>query len=258
MADGVFIQRKFKDLEARKAALESEIADLVGTKDQGKNSIVILDEVRSALQKVLRRFHTLSVPLQRDILRQVISEIRLTPTELKIVLFGKTEIDDSEWDQETSLLTTGSYVGRNGSPKLPTYEPNRTGSQLVDTTINPARDFLNDKEFLLQKYSVEGANLAYIARVTGLSRTAIKDRIRELGAERPEGVPILKGQVPYGWRVVNGQLVPHKGEQEIISKLVELRATGMSYGKTAIWLNENGIKTKNGGKWGRPQGLRTS
>lgn len=26
----------------------------------------------------------------------------------------------------------------------------------------------------------------------------------------------------------------------------------MSYGKIANWLNENGIKTKNGAKWDRP------
>jgi hypothetical protein len=141
---------------------------------------------------------------------------------------------------------------KDGSPKLPTYEPGRGGPELVDTTVNPARDFLNDKDFLLQKYSVEGANLAYIARVTGLSKTAIKDRIREMGAERPEGVPILRGQVPYGWRMVNGQLVVHKGEQELITKMVELRQTGLSYGKIAHWLNENGIKTKNGAKWDRP------
>lgn len=85
-----------------------------------------------------------------------------------------------------------------------------------------------------------------------MSKTAIKNRIRELGAERLEGVPVLKGQVPYGWRIVNGQLVPHKGEQEIIAKLAELRQTGMSYGTLANWLNENGVKTKNGGKWDRP------
>jgi hypothetical protein len=52
--------------------------------------------------------------------------------------------------------------------------------------------------------------------------------------------------------VVNGQLLPHKSEQGVIAKLRDLRQAGMSYGKLAHWLNENGVKTKNGAKWDRP------
>jgi hypothetical protein len=46
----------------------------------------------------------------------VISGIRVTPKELKIVLFGKGEIDDADEEQRAGVLFTGSYDGRNGSP----------------------------------------------------------------------------------------------------------------------------------------------
>lgn len=130
LADGVFIQKKFKDLESRKAQLEVEIGGLMGSKESARDSIVVLDEIKKTLQQVLKRFHTLSVALQRDLLRQVISEILITPTQLKIVLFGKAKFDDSEWDQGQGLLTTGSYVGRNGSSGR-----TRTADQVINSHL---------------------------------------------------------------------------------------------------------------------------
>lgn len=50
-----------------------------------------------------------------------------------------------------------------------------------------------------------------------------------------------------------GLLVPHLGEQAILSDMVKLRQLGKSFGDIADWLNQNEVKTKNGSsKWDRP------
>lgn len=96
---------------------------------------------------------------------------------------------------------------------------------------------------------MEGANLAYIAKVSGASRTSIKDQIRERGLERSEGTRVLTVQVPYGWKLRNGQLVEHKGEQDAIALMARLKTEGKSLREIGAALDLAGIKTKRGGFW---------
>ena len=96
---------------------------------------------------------------------------------------------------------------------------------------------------------MKGANLAYIAKVTGASRTAIKEQIRELGLERSPDAKVLTGQVPFGWKLRNGQLVEHKGELEAVAMMRSLQAEGRSLRQICAALDTAGIKTKRGRAW---------
>lgn len=96
---------------------------------------------------------------------------------------------------------------------------------------------------------VEGENLTYIAKVLGASRTSIKDQIRERGLKRLAGVKLLTGQVPYSWKLRNGQLVEHKGEQQTIALMARLKADGKSLREICAELDRAGVKTKRGGPW---------
>jgi Recombinase len=125
--------------------------------------------------------------------------------------------------------------------------------QVTDTTINYEAKNLIDKDFLYPKYMVEGANLAYIADLAGVSKTTVKDRVKSFGLKRQDEGPRLRGQVPYPWRLVKGKLVEHLAEQKIIGQMVVKRDDGASYGDLVDWLNDNGVRTKNGaGRWDRP------
>ncbi|MCX6126568.1 MAG: recombinase family protein [Proteobacteria bacterium] len=62
----------------------------------------------------------------------------------------------------------------------------------------------------------------------------------------------LRGQVPFGWRNVGGQLKPHREEQKTLDELWRLRQSGKSYGELVEWLTAKGARTKNGGRWDRP------
>ena len=132
---------------------------------------------------------------------------------------------------------------------LPAYEPKASRGQILDITINPQRNFLNDKEFLYQKYTVEGSNIGFISQISGLSKTTIKEKIKQYGLEKNKNIKPLLGQVPYGWRVVKGQLVTHKGEQEVVQKMSMLSKKGKSLRQIAKYLQDNGVRPKNGTKW---------
>jgi hypothetical protein len=145
------------------------------------------------------------------------------------------------------------YCEWDGSSGAPSYEPSCPDVQVIDTTVNYEGKNLNDKDFLYQKYTVEGANLAYIADLAGVSKTTVKDRVNLFGLKRSADRQRLRGQVPYGWRLVKGKLVEHLGEQKIIGQMVLKRDEGASYGDLVDWLNGDSVKTKNGvGKWDRP------
>ncbi|MEZ4871342.1 MAG: hypothetical protein R2827_03660 [Bdellovibrionales bacterium] len=61
------------------------------------------------------------------------------------------------------------------------------------------------------------------------------------------------GQVPFGYRVQRGQLVPHLKEQATISQMVALREDGCSFGQIVDHLNSNEVPTKNRTRaWDRP------
>jgi len=57
------------------------------------------------------------------------------------------------------------------------------------------------------------------------------------------------GDVPYGFDCIQGKLVENHQEQEVISKILELRANGYSMRNIASTLNEDGILTKRGKHW---------
>ena len=125
--------------------------------------------------------------------------------------------------------------------------------QITDTTANYVVQKYKDKDFLYQEYTVEGANLAYIAKLSGVSKTTVKKRVKSSGLIRQDNRPRLQGQVPYGWRLLKGRLVKHLREQKNIAEMAAKRTDGASYGDLVDWLNENEMKTKNGArKWDRP------
>jgi len=83
---------------------------------------------------------------------------------------------------------------------------------------------------------------------------SIAKYLLEVGIEpRAERLPRQRqGQIPFGMKMRGGQLTVHVGEHAIVLKLLQMRAEGKSHSDLVDWLNANGIRTKNGGKWDRP------
>jgi site-specific DNA recombinase len=56
-------------------------------------------------------------------------------------------------------------------------------------------------------------------------------------------------RAPYGYRVVAGSIVPHKGEQHVLSDIHAARKQGVSLRKIVTDLNERRIPAAQGGPW---------
>ncbi len=94
-----------------------------------------------------------------------------------------------------------------------------------------------------------------IAREKGCVRSTVRSALIELGFKTQDRKELHcnKGQVPFGFRVVHGNLVPHNGEISAIQEMIKMKNSGASYGDIAIWLNSKQVPTKNRtGQWDRP------
>jgi len=75
-----------------------------------------------------------------------------------------------------------------------------------------------------------------------------------VGAVRPKKHPISGelinyGQVPFGFRDVNGTLHPNPLEQFVLQSIRKMRDEGASLNHIANYLTTSGVPTKNGGRW---------
>ena len=94
-----------------------------------------------------------------------------------------------------------------------------------------------------------------IAREKGCARSTVSVALRKLGIaiKARSDLQCSKGQVPFGFRIVKGNVVTHGGEATVLDQMADLKKTGASYGEIASWLNNQGVKTKNGARqWDRP------
>jgi hypothetical protein len=89
----------------------------------------------------------------------------------------------------------------------------------------------------------------YIAKAAGLSKTALKDQIRDQGLKRSLDLPVLRGQVPYGWKVQKDGLMEHKRELAAIVLMKQLKEGGKSLREIGRVLDASGNKPKCGKSW---------
>ena len=106
------------------------------------------------------------------------------------------------------------------------------GGQAIDTSTAMGRFFLT-----------------VLAGAAEMERNLVRERTRAaMDHKRTQGQRI-SGQAPFGYRFVDGQVVPDPVEQKTLNKAVTMRLAGMSYAKIAKALNQEGDRTRNGRPW---------
>lgn len=122
-------------------------------------------------------------------------------------------------------------------------------SNIIDFFYEPE---VLSRDFLYQKYVVEGLSCVEISRSVASSRTTILKRLKEHNIPVREIGKNLKRKrgVAYGQKVEKMQTLAHKRELEVIAQMKRLRDQGHSYRKIADILNAMGVPTKmKKGKW---------
>ena len=129
---------------------------------------------------------------------------------------------------------------------------------LVDTIEFIHTPLWKDKNFLAQRYVTEGRSISQIAAETLSSKAAVRDALLEFGFKlKGQGKPGLRpSQLPYGYRMSDGLMVAHLGEQRVIASVKKMVNDGLSYRKVCEFLTSVGVPTKNKGKSWQPEMIR--
>lgn len=132
------------------------------------------------------------------------------------------------------------------------------GAQVIDTIDFNFDPLWKDKHFLHQKYVLEGRSIAQIAAEIISSRVAIRNALIEFGIKRRQrGEPGKRpAQVPYGYRISNGLMVEHEGEQRILSAVLKMSARGLTLRQICEFLSKIGVPTKRRGQRWHPEMVR--
>jgi len=102
---------------------------------------------------------------------------------------------------------------------------------------------MKSESFLRQKYCLEGLSIDQIAAMTFSSKCTIRQTLKRFGIARRYDMPT--GRPPsYGYRRVQGRLIPCEAEQKILQQIAELRKQGFSYLKIADLLRAMKVPTK--------------
>lgn len=115
-----------------------------------------------------------------------------------------------------------------------------------------------NKDFLYQKYVIEGLSIAQIASQILSSRAAVRDDLIEFEIKRRErGKPGKRpAQVAYGYRTVKGEILQHEREQVVISVIRKMVNKGTPLREICEYLSIMGVPTKRRGVRWHPEMVR--
>lgn len=88
--------------------------------------------------------------------------------------------------------------------------------------------------------------LNVLASVSQWEREAIGERTKQAMAHMKDSGQYTGGQVPYGFKLVDGVLTEHDGEQAVLEAVRKYRARGMPLRKIAQVLADKGYKSRAG------------
>ena len=95
--------------------------------------------------------------------------------------------------------------------------------------------------------------LNILASVSQWEREIIAERTSDAMRHKQSQGEYIGGEVPYGFRLVAGELIEDEAEQEVIQKAKAYQSEGLSLRKIAAELDKQGIKTRRGSLFGANQ-----
>ena len=115
----------------------------------------------------------------------------------------------------------------------------------------PGRQLVASHRWLVEQYQKRGLSARQVAREAGVSHTTVLAAVRKLDVNGSghNGHCRVKGQVPFGYDLVDGCLVRNTQEQAAIRVMRQLRASGATLREVTEELNRRLVPTKNNGLW---------
>jgi site-specific DNA recombinase len=127
----------------------------------------------------------------------------------------------------------------------------------LDRLTRSVRDLGKLVEVYFQKYALLSVSeqidtrsaagrlvLNVLASVSQWEREVIGERTSQAMQHMKSEGKYTGGIAPYGYQLINGGLVEHEGEQQVVQLVQEYRARGLSLRKIATVLTEEGFKSR--------------
>lgn len=121
-------------------------------------------------------------------------------------------------------------------------------AKMFDTLKAAGKDFVSLSENFDTTTAFGRFAMDIIARLAQLESEQIGERTR-LGMVQAGKSGRHNGPPPFGYTIHKGVLEPLKRESKTASDIFMMRSQGLSYGRIAERLNEDGIRSKKGSTW---------
>jgi len=119
--------------------------------------------------------------------------------------------------------------------------------KLIETYFAPGKAALLSVSEQIDTRSAAGRLvLNILASVSQWERETIAERTRDAMRHKQANGEYIGGAAPYGFQLVNGELVADAAEQGVIQQARELRDSGLSLAAVAKELDRRGIQARNG------------
>ena len=119
--------------------------------------------------------------------------------------------------------------------------------KLIETDFAPGKAALLSVSEQIDTRSAAGRLvLNILASVSQWERETIGERTRDAMKHKQVNGEYIGGHAPYGFALVNGELVADAAEQGVIQQAKELRDSGLSLSAVAKELDRRGVQARNG------------
>lgn len=126
--------------------------------------------------------------------------------------------------------------------------------KLIEKYFAPGKSALLSVSEQIDTRSASGRLvLNILASVSQWEREIIAERTSDAMRHKQSQGEYIGGEVPYGFRLVDGDLLEDEAEQEVIQKAKAYQSEGLSLRKIAAELDKQGIKTRRGSLFGANQ-----
>ena len=146
------------------------------------------------------------------------------------------------------------YLMKNDIDGIVVYSLSRLGRRmkdvigLLDVLKQNGKSFYSIKENLNNEDKIGSLIVNIMSSINEFEVENIRERIRDVKREK-KNKGLVSGRLMYGYDDVNGRLVKNDDEMKVISRIKGLRSRGYSWSKISDRLNNDGVKSKYGGKW---------
>ena len=157
-------------------------------------------------------------------------------------------------DKRNGYKDMVDYLMNNDIDGIVVYSLSRLGRRmkdvigLLDVLKKNGKCFYSIKENLNNEDKIGSLIVNIMSSINEFEVENIRERIRDVKREK-KSKGLVSGRLMYGYNDVDGRLVKNEEEIKVISRIKGLRSRGYSWGKISDRLNNDGVKSKYGGKW---------